>query len=229
MQKPPLLPNQLPDFSFELRARRRGYHLIAGVDEAGRGPLAGPVVAAACILPEEVAISGINDSKKLTPLQRYQLYETLINHPEVAYGVGVVDALRIDQINILQAAFEAMLIAIDHLRKKQQPDCLCKADCLCKKQQPDYLLIDGSLLPPKLTLSAECIIGGDGMSRSIAAASIIAKETRDRLMVDYHKKWPHYQFKQHKGYATEEHRRLIALHGPSPIHRLSFSPFTDKK
>jgi ribonuclease HII len=204
--------NQPPNFSFECLARERGFQTIAGVDEAGRGPLAGPVVAAACILPNDFKICGINDSKKLTPLQRYQLYEEIIHHPGLSFGLGIVDALRIDQINILQATFEAMLMAIDQLNKRRPPD---------------YILVDGSLLPP-FTIPSQAIIEGDTLSLSIATASIIAKESRDRMMNQYDLEFPLYSFKQHKGYATPLHLTEIALHGPSPIHRLTFSPFKQK-
>jgi ribonuclease HII len=189
---------------FEEKARQRGGQVIAGVDEAGRGPLAGPVVAAACILPEGTVIEGIDDSKKLLPLKRYQLYEKILNLPGVVFGVGVVDSIRIDQVNILKATFEAMIIAIASLSKK-----------------PDYLLVDGSQLPP-LDISAEAIIGGDGLCQSIAAASILAKVRRDRMMLEFHEKWPQYGFHKHKGYGTKEHLAALSIYGPSPIHRRSF-------
>jgi ribonuclease HII len=191
---------------FEERARQRGFHAIAGVDEAGRGPLAGPVVAAACLLPEGLYLEGIDDSKKLTPLQRYALYEKMISHPDIIFGIGQVEAVRIDQINILQATFEAMLFAVASL-----------------SQQPDYLLVDGSQLPP-FSIPAEAIIKGDQCSQSIAAASILAKESRDRLMVTYHEQWPQYGFDEHKGYPTESHLKALSLYGPSPQHRLTFKP-----
>jgi ribonuclease HII len=196
---------QSPSHFFEKRARARGFQVIAGVDEAGRGPLAGPVVAAACILEENLSIEGVNDSKKLTPLERYRLYEEIIAHPEIRFGIGVVEAFRIDQINILQATFEAMLLAVAKLPKR-----------------PDYLLIDGSQLPYS-SIPREAIVRGDALSQSIATASILAKESRDRLMSELHEKWPHYGFKQHKGYATREHLKALHLYGPSPIHRRTFN------
>jgi ribonuclease HII len=189
---------------FEKRAKERGFQAVAGIDEAGRGPLAGPVVASACIFEEGVVVEGVDDSKKLTPFQRYRLYEQMIQHSGIAFGLGIVEAIRIDQINILQATFEAMLIAIAALSKK-----------------PDYLLVDGSQLPPT-HIPAEAVVKGDGLCPIIAAASILAKETRDRIMVDLHKKWPQYGFNQHKGYATKEHLTAISLHGPCPVHRMSF-------
>lgn len=195
-----------PNYDFEKSARDLGYHLIAGVDEAGRGPLAGPVVAAACQLPFGLKIPGVNDSKKLTQNKREQIYETLIHHPEISFGVGIVEATRIDEINILQATFEAMLLAISLLAIR-----------------PHFVLIDGSLLPKKLDLPGLAVVGGDGESMSIACASILAKVTRDRLMEKYHLDWPHYNFKQHKGYGTKEHLENLSLYGPCPIHRLSFS------
>jgi len=196
---------------FERRARRRGFTAIAGVDEAGRGPLAGPVVAAACILPDGTCVEGVNDSKKLVPSQRAAIFQKIISNPAICHGVGVVDSILIDQINILQATFQAMLIALSRLTKG-----------------PDYVLVDGSLLPP-ITVPGEAIVAGDSLSQSIAAASIIAKVTRDALMLEFHKKWPEYGFDAHKGYGTKQHLEAIRRFGPCPIHRLSFSPFRDKK
>lgn len=190
---------------FEDKARKNGFKTIAGVDEAGRGPLAGPVVAAACILPENFVLEGVDDSKKLTPLERYELYERILIE-NIDFGIGIVDAIRIDQINILQATFEAMLIAISHLKSK-----------------PDHILVDGNLLP-KTTISAQAIIDGDALCQSIAMASIIAKVTRDNIMIAFHQKYPDYGFDTHKGYATEKHFTALAKHGPSPIHRRSFAP-----
>lgn len=191
---------------FERAAREKGFSCIAGIDEAGRGPLAGPVVAAACILPDDLLIEGINDSKKLLPSQRFAIFQRILSIPDICFGIGVVDALRIDQINILQATFEAMLIAISALAKK-----------------PDYLLIDGNQLP-KIHIPKEAIIKGDQLSQSIAAASILAKETRDQMMDAFHDKWPEYGFNKHKGYGTKEHLAAIEKLGPSPIHRLTFQP-----
>ena len=188
-------------WEFEERAIKNGFKAIAGVDEAGRGPLAGPVVAASCILPQNFPLEGIDDSKKLSPKKRAALFEELITH--VTYGVGIVDAERIDEINILQATFEAMCIAAEQV-------------------SPDYLLVDGNLLP-KTAIPATAVVKGDSRSFSIAAASIIAKETRDRLMVEYHEKWPEYRFDKHKGYGTKLHREMIGLYGLCPIHRRTFN------
>jgi len=190
----------------EKEARLLGYQRIAGVDEAGRGPLAGPVVAAACVLPEGVLIEGIDDSKKLLPSERFRIFQEIISLSGVDYGIGVVDALIIDQINILQATFQAMLIAISKLA-----------------QRPDYLLIDGNR-KPSTPIPAEALVKGDARSQSIAAASILAKVTRDELMLPFDAQWPQYGFANHKGYPTEEHLNAIAQHGPCPIHRMSFAP-----
>lgn len=183
-----------------------GYQIIAGVDEAGRGPLAGPVVAAACILSRGLIIEGVDDSKKLTAEKRKELYKILTEHPEVEFAVGIVHHHRIDAINILQASLEAMSIAVQNLTVS-----------------PDFLLIDGNQLPPT-TIASKAVIKGDSLSQSIAAASIIAKFTRDTIMVEMHEKWPEYGFNQHFGYATQQHLEAITKHGPCPIHRTSFEP-----
>jgi len=195
---------------FEKRARSKGFSCIAGVDEAGRGPLAGPVVAAACILPESIRIEGIDDSKKLLPSQRFAIFQKLLETPGIVYGVGVVDPLLIDQVNILQATFQAMLIAIYAL-----------------SQRPDYLLIDGNRMP-KTQIPGEAIVKGDARSQSIAAASIIAKETRDQMMDKFHKQWPEYGFNRHKGYGTKGHLLAIEQFGPCPIHRMTFEPLKSR-
>lgn len=184
-----------------------GYKIVAGIDEAGRGPLAGPVVAAACILPRDLIIEGIDDSKKLTEEKRESLFSFLINHPHVIYGVGIIDNKIIDEINILKASHRAMMEAVRALRTA-----------------PDYLLVDGNQMPAS-DIPLQGIVQGDSKSQSIAAASIIAKVTRDRIMKDFHEKWPHYGFDTHKGYATEKHLKAIEVYGPCPIHRLSYSPF----
>jgi ribonuclease HII len=186
--------------------KSEGFRLIAGVDEAGRGPLAGPVVAAACMFPKEVLIEDIDDSKKLSAKKRLELYEKLIHHPQVDYGIGIVDALVVDEINILQATFQAMIIAIKALKSK-----------------PEYLLVDGPYLP-KIDIPGEGVIRGDALCALISAASILAKETRDRIMFEYHLKWPEYGFDQHKGYGTKKHLEALGLYGPCPIHRRSFEP-----
>jgi ribonuclease HII len=190
----------------EREARLAGYKTLVGIDEAGRGPLAGPVVAAACSMPAHVAIPGINDSKQLTAPQRLSLFQILTNHPEVLFGLGVVSSDEIDRINILQATIVAMKQAIDNLAKK-----------------PDFLLIDGLEIPSH-SIPNKKIIGGDASSYLIAAASIIAKETRDRLMGEYDKTWPQYGFRKHKGYPTRAHHIALQKYGPCPIHRMTFAP-----
>lgn len=190
---------------FEEAARREGYSRIAGVDEAGRGPLAGPVVAAACVLSEGVSFLGINDSKKLSPSKRSALFQEIVSHPGVDYGIGVVGADLIDEINILQATFMAMLMAISRL-----------------SSPPDFLLVDGPHLP-KTPIPGKGIIRGDQLSQSIAAASILAKCTRDQIMLEADESWPLYGFKHHKGYGTKTHCQAIARLGLCPIHRKSFT------
>lgn len=191
---------------FEIAARQKGYSLIAGIDEAGRGPLAGPVVAAACIIPEGVFVVGVDDSKKLSAEKRNELFNQITSHSQIKVGIGVVSHEDIDRINIFQATIQAMLMAVEQL-----------------DVSPDFLLVDGLKLPHP-TIPCEKIIDGDQKSHSIASASILAKETRDRLMVDFDKQWPQYGFAQHKGYGTANHLAALTLHGPCPIHRRSFSP-----
>jgi ribonuclease HII len=188
---------------FENQAAHAGYRQIAGVDEAGRGPLAGPVVASAVILPRDFPDDQVADSKKLTPAQRERLYE-IIYHHALTVGIGIVDAGEIDRINILRASLLAMAMAVENL---------------CP--QPDYLLIDGTF-PVCLEIPQHPIPKGDALSISIAAASIIAKVTRDRLMNAYHLYYPQFGFFRHKGYPTKDHREAIRIHGCSPIHRRSF-------
>jgi ribonuclease HII len=200
------LPKQQLLKIYEQRARNRGYRYIAGVDEAGRGPLAGPVVAAACILPEDVNLPGINDSKKLTSQQRERLYRQIEENPAILKSVAVVEAIIIDQVNILQATLLAMVAAIGKL-----------------SQKPDYVLVDGNRLPP-LEMSAEAIIQGDTLSESIMAAAILAKVTRDRMMVEYDQIWPEYGFADHKGYPTPNHLEILKKLGPCSIHRKSYEP-----
>jgi ribonuclease HII len=177
---------------------------IAGVDEAGRGPLAGPVVAAACILPSEFDTKPLKDSKILTPTVRESLYQ-VITSSKAIWNIAVVDAETIDKINILQATLLAMKLAVEGL---QEVPTLCQ--------------IDGNKVP-QLNIPAVAIVRGDATIPVISAASILAKVYRDRLMEEYDLQWPQYQFKKHKGYGTKLHRELLSLHGPSPIHRRSFS------
>jgi ribonuclease HII len=193
----------LDTLSLEKTAYRNGFTCVAGIDEAGRGPLAGPVMAAAVILPAGMSIIGVDDSKKLTPDRREKLFE-IIMAQALTVGVGVMDPVEIDRINILQATRRAMLAAVQQL-----------------SPTPDFLLIDGistidSAIPQKT------IKKGDSLSLSIAAASIIAKVTRDRLMIEMDVKYPGYGFAGHKGYGSATHMDAIRRLGPSPIHRLTF-------
>ncbi len=193
----------VPDLSFEHEACRQGYQLIAGIDEAGRGSLAGPVVAAAVILPPGLMIDGVNDSKKLTPGRREVLYQVIHQHA-LATGIGVVGNEDIDRINILRATIMAMEMAVKNL-----------------KIPPDYLLIDAVSLPDSM-IPQRPVIKGDMLSVSIASASIVAKVTRDRLMTEEHSLFPQYNFMTHKGYGTRDHVSRLRLYGPSIIHRKSF-------
>lgn len=189
--------------AFEKKARQDGFTIVAGVDEAGRGPLAGPVVSAAVILPDTFSDERITDSKKLTPKKRDLLFETIYSKA-IAIGIGIVDPIEIDRINILQAALLSMSIAVDNL-----------------VPNPDYLLIDGNKKIPS-TITQEPVVKGDSLSISIAAASIIAKVSRDRLMVRYHEEYPDYGFSGHKGYPTKAHKTAVRNFGPCPIHRQTF-------
>ena len=188
---------------FELRAGRLGFDAIAGVDEAGRGPLAGPVVAAAVIFPSGYTNGEIRDSKKLTPLKREALYK-IIRSDAISIGLGAIEASTIDRINILQATLAAMKIAVLNL-----------------SPQPDYILIDG-INNIDIPIQQETIIRGDSLSVSVAAASIIAKVSRDQLMDRYHVLYPQYNFLKNKGYGTKEHREAVKTHGRCKIHRRSF-------
>jgi ribonuclease HII len=190
-------------WAFEKAAGKNGYSVIAGVDEAGRGPLAGPVVSAAVILPRFAEIQGINDSKKLTHSKRSALYRQIYD-TAIAVGIGVVGPERIDRINILQASLLSMCMAVE-----------------CLAPQPDCLLIDG-LFRIQSELPQYPITKGDSRSISVAAASIIAKVTRDRLMTLYDAIYPGYGFAAHKGYPTKSHRATIAAQGSTSIHRKSF-------
>jgi ribonuclease HII len=188
---------------FERAARGRGYRLIAGIDEAGRGPLAGPVVAAAVILPPDYEDAKIRDSKTLSQRQRERLIE-VIERDAVAIGIGVVEPQVIDTVNILQATLAAMTEAVLDL-----------------SNTPDYLLIDGINRIP-VDLPQETIVGGDGRSISVASASIVAKVSRDRIMEIYHRQFPEYNFLRNKGYGTPEHLEAILKYGRCKIHRCSF-------
>ncbi|HMS85879.1 MAG TPA: ribonuclease HII [Nitrospira sp.] len=194
-----------PTDEFERIARLCGYRRIAGIDEAGRGPLAGPVVAAAVILPLRSRLVGVNDSKQLSEHDREQCYLAIREHA-VGIGIGRADVAEIDQLNILEATRLAMRRALDQL-----------------VPPPDYVLIDAVSLPG-VSVPVRPIIKGDSLSLSIAAASIVAKVTRDWIMARYHDMFPEYGFLSHKGYGTAEHLERLAHHGPCSIHRRSFAP-----
>ncbi len=189
--------------TYEKKAKEAGYNIVCGVDEAGRGPLCGPVVAAAVILKDSVNIEGINDSKKLTEKKREKLYDEIINNVE-AYGIGIVDVDVIEEINILNATKKAMLDAVENLNLT-----------------PDVVLIDGNQ-KINTNIPQKTIVSGDALSKSIAAASILAKVTRDRMLIEYDKKYPEYGFAKHKGYGTKMHIESIKKYGLTPIHRCSF-------
>ncbi|MFZ3114836.1 MAG: ribonuclease HII [Syntrophales bacterium] len=189
--------------TFERKAYQRGYRFIAGIDEAGRGPLAGPVVAAAVILPPAYRNREINDSKKLSPAKREKLYD-VIKADAIAYGIGVVEAVVIDEINILRATLKAMQEACTEL-----------------SPTPDFLLIDG-VNSLSLGIPQQTLIKGDSRSISVAAASIIAKVSRDRIMEIYHRQFSQYNFIKNKGYGTKEHQAAIRKFGHCKLHRKSF-------
>lgn len=206
----------------EKKLFNQGYRLIAGIDEAGRGPLAGPVVAA-CVVSRpscKVNLSAdkagneklkeVRDSKKLTPKKRQELFDIICEEFDEV-GIGICDHQTIDRINILEASFLAMKKAISALKTK-----------------PDFLILDGQFKIPNCSYKQEAIIRGDELVFSIAAASIVAKVTRDRIMKEAHEKYPEYGFDRHKGYGTKLHREMIDKHGPCPIHRLSFRPIKKK-
>lgn len=190
-------------FYHETWARDLGYKLIAGVDEAGRGPLAGPVVAAAVILPEGVRLSGIKDSKKMTARARFETFHTIMG-AALTFGIGVVSVSYIEKFNILRASLEAMLRAIKAL-----------------DPQPEIILVDGIHSVP-IPTRQKCLKKGDQISRSISAASVLAKVYRDRIMVSYHSTYPAYGFDKNKGYGTRRHLEALKQYGPSPVHRLTF-------
>jgi len=194
------------DLSRERALRARGFVFVAGVDEAGRGPLAGPVVAAAVILPESFQLDGVNDSKKLTAKKREALYDELTRCAEILWAVAEAAVEEIDSLNILRATHLAMARAIEALPRK-----------------PDHALVDG--LPVRgLPVVHTALVDGDSLSLSIAAASIIAKVTRDRLMTDLDARYPQYGFARHKGYGVREHLEALRRHGPCPAHRRTFQP-----
>jgi Ribonuclease HII len=193
-------------FRYEKKLRALGVVRIAGVDEAGRGALAGPVVAAAVILPEKFRHKKLKDSKQLLPELRQAIYDELVGRHDMVWAIGIVDSTEIDAINILRATHKAMRLALDAL-----------------SALPDHVLIDGLPVRP-FPLPQTAIIDGDCISLSIAAASVIAKVTRDALMREFCAKFPEYCFSQHKGYGTDLHLSKLHEHGPCPIHRRSFEP-----
>ncbi len=205
----------MPDLSFENEARAAGYAIVCGVDEAGAGPLCGPVYAAAVVLPEDCVIPGLDDSKKLTPRKRDELYSAIQNIA-VAYSVSWVDEKEIDATDILSARMKAMQLAIDALAVRA-----------------DYALVDGNRDHGKtaaITTPHRCLVHGDGLSASIAAASILAKVSRDRYVIDVlDKQYPEYRFAQHKGYGTKLHRQMFDRYGPCPAHRVTFLKKWQKK
>lgn len=197
-----------PTKALEMELWGKGCMLIAGTDEAGRGPLAGPVVAAACCIPQDVVIEGVADSKKMTEAQRESVYAELTTHPDITWAAHVVDARTIDEVNILQAAMLAMETSVGKLPRK-----------------PDFVLVDGNRLPMGLDPEgSRAVVKGDDTCYCIAAASVIAKVTRDRMMLEYDTKWPQYDFKNNKGYGTVKHMAAIRAHGAVEIHRRTFAP-----
>ncbi|MGD0336959.1 MAG: ribonuclease HII [Candidatus Omnitrophota bacterium] len=197
-------------YYYEKKFKKQGYSIIIGVDEAGRGPLAGPVVAAAVTLQNSRFINRIDDSKKLTATARERAFREITR--KSIFGIGIIDEKIIDRINILQATCMAMKVAVGSLTAKISSS----------KHKRIHIIVDGNLRL-EIPFPYTCIIGGDGKSKSIAAASIIAKVTRDRIMNEYHKLYPEYGFAQHKGYPTAGHRDVLRKIGPSKIHRKSFS------
>lgn len=188
---------------YENNAMSNGYDIVCGVDEAGRGPLAGPVCAAAVILPKGHIIEGVNDSKKLTEKKREMLFDKIIDEA-LDYSIAIATPEEIDEINILQATFLAMNRAVVGL-----------------KTEPDFVMVDGNREPP-ISYPVQTIVKGDGKSMSIAAASILAKVTRDRYMIEIAEKYPQYQFEKHKGYGTKLHYQMLDEYGPCEIHRQTF-------
>ncbi len=205
----------MPDFEIERSLKEKGFSAVCGVDEAGRGPLCGSVVAAACILPEDVDLPGLNDSKKLTPKKREALFD-LIREKAIAYGIAEGTVEEINATNILEADLLAMRRAIENLKT---PEGI--------PYPADYALIDGNI-SRDFQIPAEAIIKGDARSMSIAAASILAKVTRDRQCIDMDKAYPEYGIGKHKGYGTKQHMEALRKYGPAPIHRTKFIRFLNE-
>ena len=191
---------------YERQFWENGLHQVAGVDEVGRGPLAGPVVAVAVVLPEDFDETGIDDSKALSPAQRIEIFPR-ISRDAIAWSVGSIEPAEIDRLNILEATYAAMRQAIDQL-----------------PQKPQALLVDGKFNLPEVDIPQRAVVEGDRLSVSIGCASILAKEVRDRIMEEYDQTYPEYGFARHKGYATAEHLEALTRLGPTPIHRWSFAP-----
>ena len=191
---------------FDRAVRAEGYPLLCGVDEAGRGPLAGPVFAAAVILDPDAPIAGLNDSKKLSEKKREALFD-VITERAAAYAVASASVEEIEQYNILQATYLAMSRAVE---------------AVSRQKTPSLVLVDGNRLPPQITLPCRTLVKGDALSASVAAASILAKVSRDRLLLELDRQYPEYAFAQHKGYGTALHYERLAAYGPSPVHRMSF-------
>ncbi len=205
-------PPARPHLEHETRLRSTGVAtLVAGIDEAGRGPLAGPVVAAAVILPDGFTHRYLNDSKRLSSARRTKIYGELTSDLAVTWAVAVVDASEVDRLNILRATHEGMRRAFGALSRR-----------------PDHALIDGLPVHP-FPVAHTALVGGDAISLSIAAASVIAKVTRDRLMQEFDGRYPGYGFSRHKGYATSAHLAILARHGPCPIHRFTFRPVSEPR
>ena len=213
----------IPKITEERKLWKQGYRSVACIDEAGRGPLAGPVVAAACVIlrfpkfePSNLGnlrMLNLRDSKKLSPKRREEIYAKVLTHHAIQWGIGIVSEKVIDKINIFQATQLAMRKALSHLEAKLQK----KAPC-------DFLIVDGNMKLGKTSISQKAIIKGDEKVFSCALASIIAKVTRDKIMLRYHKKYPQYGFNSHKGYGTVLHFAMLKKYGPCPIHRRSFAP-----
>lgn len=196
----------MPDFEYEKLYKAQGYEFVCGIDEAGRGPLSGPVVAAACILPLDLIIPELNDSKKITEKKREKLFD-VIKESAISYGIGMASPAEIDELNILNATMLAMHRALEALEVKA-----------------DFALIDGNVARG-FSIPTKTIIKGDSISASISAASILAKVTRDRICLEDAEKYPEYNFAKHKGYSTKEHMDAVRKYGPCEIHRKSFLKF----
>ena len=208
----PASPPARPHLEHENKLRSSGAAtLVAGIDEAGRGPLAGPVVAAAVILPEGYRHRHLDDSKRLSAARRTRIYRELTTDPAIIWAAGAMDSAEVDRLNILRATHEAMRRAFHALSRR-----------------PEHVLIDGLPVHP-FPVTQTALVGGDSLSLSIAAASVIAKVTRDRLMEEFDARYPGYGFARHKGYATTHHLAILARHGPCPIHRFSFRPVAEPR